>query len=119
MKAMRIELHPVWSGGKAGYLYSVTIDGEVVLDRVRDPECDLARVLVSRCITGKVLVHDGETGMPRTIIDVEKLARLSARDGDRLRFATWKPHESGAVAGYSPEDESLVLTMPPEANEAA
>jgi hypothetical protein len=57
-----IELFPVWAGGKSGYLYNVTIDGELVLDRVRDPECDLARVLQSRGISGQVTVYDGASG---------------------------------------------------------
>ena len=36
---MLIELFAIWSGGKAGYLYNVTLDGELVLDRSRDPAC--------------------------------------------------------------------------------
>jgi hypothetical protein len=43
-----IELFPVWSGGKAGYLYNVTLDGDLIVDHSRDPECDLARILLSQ-----------------------------------------------------------------------
>jgi hypothetical protein len=52
---MLIELFAIWSGGKAGYLYNVTLDGELVLDRSRDPEHDLARILLARGISGE---HD-------------------------------------------------------------
>jgi len=33
--AEMIELFPVWAGGRAGYLYNVTLDGELVLERSR------------------------------------------------------------------------------------
>jgi hypothetical protein len=118
VKVMRIELFPVWAGGKAGYLYNVTLDGELVLDRVRDPECDLARVLQSRGITGKVTVYDGNTGKARSIVNVEKLALLHTRD-DKRQLGFEKYRETTVFGAPAAETESWVPTMPSEANEAA
>jgi hypothetical protein len=113
-----IELFPIWAGGRAGYLYNVTLDGELVLERSRDPETDLARVLLGRGITGMVGVHDGKTGKVRMRVNVEKAAKLRTRDDNRqLGFERYR--ETTVFASPSPEDEVLVLTMPPEANEAA
>jgi hypothetical protein len=119
--AEMIELFPIWAGGKAGYLYNVTLDGELVLERSRDPECDLARVLLGRGITGIVTVHDGNTGRPRTQVNVEKLATRTVRE-DRAKgpmLVKWKPYSTVEGEGYSPEDEALVPTIPPDASEAA
>jgi hypothetical protein len=107
------------TGGKAGYLYNVTLDGDLIVDHSRDPECDLARILLSHGITGMVTIYDGNTGRPRTQVNVEKAAKLSSRDDSRLRFGKWKPRPSGAVDGHSPETGLPVPTMHPEANEAA
>jgi hypothetical protein len=59
---MLIELFAVRSGGTAGYLYNVTLDGDLVLERSRDPEHDLARILLARGLKGVVTVFDGNTG---------------------------------------------------------
>ena len=72
---MRARLHPHWVGGRDGYRYSVLFEGQLLVDRSRDPECDAARALVARGITGKLTMLDGKTGKPRTIIDIEKAAR--------------------------------------------
>jgi hypothetical protein len=40
---VNVSIFPIWAGGKAGYLYNVTLDGDLVLERVRDPETDIAR----------------------------------------------------------------------------
>lgn len=55
--------------------------GKLLVERSRDPECDAARALVAKGITGKLTMLDGETGKPRTIIDIEKAARLTAEEG--------------------------------------
>ena len=95
-------LHPKWVGGRDGYRYSVICRGELIVDRSRDPECDAARALLAMGYTGKLTLLDGKTGIPRTIIDVEKAARLrvSEESRDGLKFRRMDP----ADASYSDED---------------
>ena len=85
----KARLHPIWVGGKAGYLYSVTHEGKLLVDRSRDPECDAAGALLAKGITGTLVMCDGKTGIPRTIINIEKAAGLQVteerRDGLRFR----------------------------------
>jgi hypothetical protein len=116
---MMIELFPVWAGGKAGYLYNVTLDGELVIERSRDPETDLARVLLGRGITGMVEVRDGKTGKVRTRVNVEKAAKVCVSEENRAGRRLRKYRETPDISSYSPETESWVPTLPPEANEAA
>ena len=103
----RADLFPIWAGGKAGYLYNVTLDGDLVLERSRDPACDLARVLLARGVKGKAILYDGKTGQPRLIVNIERAAKVTAVDEPRLRFVTWKPfqkgEQSGSVTPHSPE----------------
>jgi hypothetical protein len=122
---MRAELFPIWAGGKAGYVYNVVFAGELVLDRRRDPDCDLARVLLARGLTGKVTLYDGNTGRPRTIIDIEKAAKVCVREDDRgMRFTKWTPYpdqnprERCEGSPYSPEEVDLVVTMPSDVKAA-
>ena len=102
MTHLTARLHPKWVGGRDGYHYSVICRGELIVDRSRDPECDAARALLAKGITGKLTLLDGKTGKPRIIIDIEKCARLTVRDGP-LRFAPYKSrpnsspsHEEGS-----------------------
>jgi hypothetical protein len=60
-------LHPRWVGGRDGYRFSVIHDGKLLVDRSRDP--------------GKLTILDGKTGRPRTIIDIEKAAKLTVKEG--------------------------------------
>jgi hypothetical protein len=87
----RARLHPVWVP-KVGYRYAVIFQGKLLVERSRDPECDAARALLARGITGKLTMLNGKTGKPRTIIDIEKAAGLrvteESRDGLRLRSQT-------------------------------
>jgi hypothetical protein len=76
---MKLELFPIWAGGKAGYLYNVTLDGDLILERSRDPACDLARVLRSRGVTGLVTLHNGKTGKPRIQINKRREGRQALR----------------------------------------
>ena len=101
---MRARLHPHWAGGEAGYVYSVIYDGKLLVERSRDPECDAARALVAKGITGKLTILDGKTGLPRTIINVAKAAKLRVAEESKngLRFRTVYP----ATSAYSPEDEA-------------
>ena len=88
-------------GGRDGYRYSVICRGELIVDRSRDPECDAARALLARGITGKLTLLDGKTGKPRIII----VCRTYVKDGP-LRFAAYEgrpnsspSHEEAAQAG--------------------
>src|SRR6478736_6321630 len=76
-------LHPL-----AGGRYTVIFDGRLLVERSRDPECDAARALLARSITGKLSMLDGKTGRPRTVVDIERAAkvRVSEESRDGLRF---------------------------------
>jgi hypothetical protein len=90
-------------GGRDGYRYSVLFQGELLVERSRDPGCDAARALLAKGITGKLTMLDGKTGKPRTIVDIEKAARLTAKDGP-LRFEKQSlpdsPHSPEQAAAY-------------------
>jgi hypothetical protein len=86
---LKARLHSIWVP-KVGYRYSVIFRGELLVDRSRDPECDAARALAAKGITGKLTMLDGKTGKPRTVIDIERAAQLCVKEGP-LRFA---PYES-------------------------
>jgi hypothetical protein len=74
---LKARLHPHWVGGEAGYVYSVICEGKLLVERSRDPECDAARALVVQGIIGRLSLCDGKTGKPRTIIDIERAAKLT------------------------------------------
>ena len=57
------------------------LDGEPIVTGSRDPECDLARALLARGITGMVEVIDGKTGKPRSRVNVERAARMRTEEG--------------------------------------
>jgi hypothetical protein len=87
------KLFPVWTPelDAAGMAYSdkynVTFAGEIVVERSRDPETDLARALLARGHTGSVTMIDGATGRPRTIINIEKAAKVrTVETGTYPRF---------------------------------
>jgi hypothetical protein len=88
----KARLHPHWAGGRSGYVYSVLHDCKLLVERSRDPECDAARALLAKGITGKLTLCNGKTGVPRTIIDIEKAAKLSVADESRdgLRFRKYR-----------------------------
>ena len=52
---LKAKLHPVWVP-RGGYRYSVIFRGELLVDRSRDPECDAARALVAKGITGRLTI---------------------------------------------------------------
>jgi hypothetical protein len=86
---LKARLHPHWTA--AGYRYSVIFRGKLLLQGSRDPECDAARALVAKGITGKLTMLNGKTGKPRTIIDIEKAALLTAEEGrDAPRFRRFR-----------------------------
>jgi hypothetical protein len=104
----------------------VEYDGEIVVVGSRNLECDLARVLLAKGITGKVTMLDASTGVPRTTVDIERAAKVTVEENSRFgpRFVKWKPypemaHRTSAERSPTAEDELVLPTMPPEANEAA
>ena len=90
----KARLHPIWTGGKAGYRYSVIFDGKLLIERGCDPEHDAARALHAMGLTGKLTLLDGKTGIPRTIIDIEKSAKLRVAEESRV---TGPQEASGSI----------------------
>jgi hypothetical protein len=62
------------------YFYDVLVDGELIVEGSSDPECDLARALLARGVTGVVTVFDGVSGRSRTFVNIEKAANLTVRE---------------------------------------
>jgi hypothetical protein len=63
--------------------------------------------LLTKGITGKLTLLDGKTGEPRTVIDIEKAARLTVEEtGSVPRFRKYR--ERGGSEGYSPEKHVAV-----------
>jgi len=60
----------------------------------KDAECDAARVLLSRGITGKITMEDAKTGKPRNIVNIEKAAKVTVSETRKHgpRFVTWTPN---------------------------
>ena len=89
---VKARLHPHWVGGRDGYVYSVVFAGKLLVERSRDPECDAARALLAMGITGKLTMLDGKTGVPRTIVNIEKAAKLMVSEESRggLRFRRYR-----------------------------
>ena len=121
MTTLIARLHPPErkEGVRYNGLYCVEFDGELIVVDSRDPEHDLARALLARGLTGKVTMLDANTGKPGTVIDIAKAAELcvseESRDGLRVRKYRGSPDSTPPTA----EDEVILVTMPPEANEAA
>ena len=67
--------------------YNVTFAGEIIVERSRDPEPDLARAMLARGHKGRVTLLDGATGKPRTIINIEEAAKVrTVETGTYPRF---------------------------------
>jgi cytochrome oxidase Cu insertion factor (SCO1/SenC/PrrC family) len=100
------------------YLYDVLLDGEMIVEGSSDPECDLARALLARGVTGVVTVFDGVSGRPRTFVNIEKAAKVMVRE-DRgkgpcfTKFRTVR--ESGEGPHYTAEDDAPGVTLAQEA----
>ena len=93
MTHLTARLHPKWVGGRDGYRNSVIFEGKLIVDRSRNAECDAARALVAMGRTGKLTMLDGKTGRPRTIIDIEKAAKVKAEESRYRspRFCKFRP----------------------------
>ena len=83
------------------YLYDVTFDGEVIVTRSRVPECDAARVLLDRGVTGSLAILDADTGKHRTTVNIEAAAKLtvseSRRQSRKVRQVEALRHRHGGV----------------------
>jgi hypothetical protein len=84
------------------YAYDVVFDGARILIGSHDPEHDLARALLAKGIKGKVTIHDGNTGKPRTIVNIEKAAGRYA-DDVAMKFRKWKPMDPVRLRRYTAE----------------
>ena len=84
----------------------------LLVEHSRDPECDAARALVAKGITGELTLLDGKTGIPRTIINIEKAAKLRTAEPDRgvVHFQKWAPFS--LVNAPSPETGSRIKRSP-------
>jgi hypothetical protein len=111
---LKARVHPHWAGGRAGYVYSIIYDGELLVDRSPAPEGDAARALLARGITGRLTLLDGKTGRPRIAFNSEKMARLCAKEGP-LRFAPYVSRPNRPCAGEGPLSG---ITIPERADEA-
>jgi hypothetical protein len=88
---MKFMLTARFHPNKCSNRYSMIFDGKLFVHRSRDPECDTARALLAKGIIGKLIMLDGKTGRTRTIIDIEKAAKLTAEEGPSgPRFRTWR-----------------------------
>jgi hypothetical protein len=96
MKRLAVELWPKRKpSDKHWYAYDVLLGGEIVVANSRDPEHDLARVLLARGVKGQIEVLDGKTGKARSTVHIEAAAKLSV--SSNLHRRTWKPLERLAV----------------------
>ena len=71
------------------------------------PECDAARALVAKGITGKLTMLDGKTGKPRIVIDIERAAQLCVKEGP-LRFAPNETRPDAPLAAETDEAAGAV-----------
>ncbi len=79
---LKARLHPNRKPGRC-HTHSVVFRGKLLVQHSRDPECDAARALLAKGFTGKFTLLDGKTGKPRTVIDIERAARLTTEEGPR------------------------------------
>jgi hypothetical protein len=70
--------------------YAISVDGEKIVTNSRDPECDMARALLTRGHRGRVRVLDTNTGKHRSTVDIEKAALVTVKEDGTPRFAKYK-----------------------------
>ena len=58
------------------YLYDLTFDNEVIVTGSKMPEFDACRILVARGVTGKLVICDAATKVPRYVM-ISKPVRSS------------------------------------------
>jgi hypothetical protein len=110
-------------------VYSVIFRGKLLVERSGDPECDAARALLAQGIIGKLHLSDAggfsvkkklepwgvlyiyapRPPMPRTIIDIEKAARLrTVETGNAPRFRRNETCAESPPAAEIDNDETQV-----------
>ena len=94
------------------YAYDVVFDGELLVTDSRDPEHDLARVLVTRGLTGEVTIYDANTGKPRTVVDIERAAPWCV--GSNLDRYAYKAPEHGNSSSPAGEEAMMVISTLPD-----
>jgi hypothetical protein len=109
--------------GQRGCRYDVRLgspDGEVIVTGSIVPFCGAARVLHARNIKGQIELWDGERSFARMTGTIEKLARLTVREGETEspRFIRWKARDAAA---REPKTAKSVrpLPLPPPDQTAA
>ena len=87
LQVIRLELHTHEHGR-----YSITFEDETLVSRVRDPEHDAARELLTRGIRGKAETIDAVTGTPRLRFDIEAFAGTCVEETSErgLRVRQWR-----------------------------
>ena len=106
------KLFPAWRPELGAYTdkYNVVLAGQIIVERSRDPETDLARALLERGHTGKVTLLDGETGKPRVIIDIESAAKVrTVETGTYPRFRRIETCAESPPAAETPMSDSRPL----------
>lgn len=81
MSAIDVPLRADWFEN-VGYRYDVLLDGEVIVQRSRDPEYEAARVLHARGLRGRFRTIDFRTDKPRMTLDIGKAAKLRTVERD-------------------------------------
>jgi hypothetical protein len=69
---------------------------------------------------------DAHTGKPRTVIDIERAAKMTVEENRRFgpRFVKWRSypetaHQTSAERSPTAESDVVATTLPTDANEAA
>jgi len=80
-------------GSKYAYPYNVTFNGEEIVTRSVDAECEAARALHLRGISGTITLIDANTRLPRSRVNIEKAAKVTIQETDKVgpRFRQWIP----------------------------
>ena len=86
---MKIIIHPTF--GTSGYRYKVTMDDVVLVERSRTPVLDACRALQGLAKFGKVEVWRECGSHPCMIADVERHARRTVTENEKVspRFAKY------------------------------
>ena len=113
---LHARLHPIWTGGRDGYRYSVLFDGQLLVQQSRDPETDAARALVAKGITGKLTMLNGKNGKPRTVINIEKAAKLVTTEENRSGLRFRKPPRDTDNSPSSLETGAVEAVVVAESN---
>jgi hypothetical protein len=103
----RIDMRPVWAGGRAGYRYDLSYDGRLVVERTSQPLCDAARWLQDAGKDGKVeLWRYGGSG-PCLTSEISRYAPLFLSEPNigPMRYRKRQPDPSIHDAGEALADE--------------